>query len=439
MDKYTVDLDQVLNDFEYSELTTDSYAGNTTYQHAPGSSNYASSSKSKTADVKHSITNVFHSLNEYLNSDISSSTPKVHLLDTKENYFIPNDNNNTTFLQSNSKQVNTTEDIGDNEVCVDSDEVENEVGQDSGTKNDETDRVTALLDLKLVEDGENVTEKNGCNNIENLLDLENDIVNNIDVPLNVDDILISNKDDVSNAPSKDSLDQNEGANVINVEVSSERVQAEPLQSVTQDYQDETCRDNLVENAVEVEVQAVKEEPPKLNMKEVVSFEDGLDIDDAALNQYLDELEEEYQEAAEEVVEEKEIVEAKSVVAEAEIVRTPLEVVSVKTEETEPKKNVVPVPVVEEMEEVSVKESVDVSESVTVDEVPKDIEISEETDQKDTESVSSMERPKMLELPVSTVDEVPKREINLIGKVAKLVLRKNKIIRYKNKMSFTYSK
>ncbi|KAK9720845.1 hypothetical protein QE152_g21851 [Popillia japonica] len=287
MDKYTVDLDQVLNDFEYSELTTDSYAGNTTYQHAPGSSNYASSSKSKTADVKHSITNVFHSLNEYLNSDISSSTPKVHLLDTKENYFIPNDNNNTTFLQSNissstpkvhlldtkenyfipndnnnttflqsnSKQVNTTEDIGDNEVCVDSDEVENEVGQDSGTKNDETDRVTALLDLKLVEDGENVTEKNGCNNIENLLDLENDIVNNIDVPLNVDDILISNKDDVSNAPSKDSLDQNEGANVINVEVSSERVQAEPLQSVTQDYQDETCRDNLVENAVEVEVQA----------------------------------------------------------------------------------------------------------------------------------------------------------------------------------------
>ena len=68
MDKYTVDLDKVLNDFEYSELTTE-FTPCRTYV-VPTS---PTGSRAK-CDSKHSITNVFHSLNEYLNSDITASS-----------------------------------------------------------------------------------------------------------------------------------------------------------------------------------------------------------------------------------------------------------------------------------------------------------------------------------------------------------------------------
>lgn len=59
MDKYAVDLDQLLNDFEYSELTDGSRNAE------PQLNNHV---------VKHSINNVFHSLNEYLNTDIAPKT-----------------------------------------------------------------------------------------------------------------------------------------------------------------------------------------------------------------------------------------------------------------------------------------------------------------------------------------------------------------------------
>lgn len=62
MDKFTVDLDQVLNDFEYSELT-DQY-------NAARSQIDTSSSVNHNNVTKHSINNVFHSLNEYLNTSV---------------------------------------------------------------------------------------------------------------------------------------------------------------------------------------------------------------------------------------------------------------------------------------------------------------------------------------------------------------------------------
>lgn len=68
MDKFTVDLDQVLNDFEYSELT-DQY--NASAKVADSSSSTAVPNQNVT---KHSINNVFHSLNEYLNTDINLSS-----------------------------------------------------------------------------------------------------------------------------------------------------------------------------------------------------------------------------------------------------------------------------------------------------------------------------------------------------------------------------
>lgn len=67
MDKITVDLDQVLNDFEYSELT-DQYQSDTSTKET-----YSNSANILRENVgKHSINNVFHSLNEYLNTNITT-------------------------------------------------------------------------------------------------------------------------------------------------------------------------------------------------------------------------------------------------------------------------------------------------------------------------------------------------------------------------------
>ncbi|KAH1012040.1 hypothetical protein HUJ04_001286 [Dendroctonus ponderosae] len=80
MDKYTVDLDQVLNDFEYSELTD---------QQAKSVPDRPQHAVPLQPVVKHSINNVFHSLNEYINSGISSATLLVESPDEPG----PSDNN----------------------------------------------------------------------------------------------------------------------------------------------------------------------------------------------------------------------------------------------------------------------------------------------------------------------------------------------------------
>lgn len=86
MDKYAVDIDQVLNDFEYSELTDSQQ--NLAHAKAAAaavpsqinnvfpSTSQAGPLKVKNVNSKHSITNVFYSLNEYLNSDIGISKDK---------------------------------------------------------------------------------------------------------------------------------------------------------------------------------------------------------------------------------------------------------------------------------------------------------------------------------------------------------------------------
>lgn len=69
MDKYTVDIDKVLNDFEYSERTSQ-------YDKPPTAP--PPSFKFPTTPVKkHSITNVFSSLQEYVNSDIGNKDDTV--------------------------------------------------------------------------------------------------------------------------------------------------------------------------------------------------------------------------------------------------------------------------------------------------------------------------------------------------------------------------
>lgn len=86
MDKFTVDLDQVLNDFEYSELTDQYNTSKVLPEHS-----------STQGVIKHSINNVFHSLNEYLNTNVHSieTVDRVDesLEGFKENLLEINDNN----------------------------------------------------------------------------------------------------------------------------------------------------------------------------------------------------------------------------------------------------------------------------------------------------------------------------------------------------------
>uniref|UniRef100_A0A1Y1MFZ2 FYVE-type domain-containing protein n=1 Tax=Photinus pyralis TaxID=7054 RepID=A0A1Y1MFZ2_PHOPY len=70
MDKYTVDLDKVLNDFEYSELT-DQYNALSSNETAPQRN--PDFYKYNNVPPKHNITKVFESLNEYLNSEIGNN------------------------------------------------------------------------------------------------------------------------------------------------------------------------------------------------------------------------------------------------------------------------------------------------------------------------------------------------------------------------------
>nr|CAI5863923.1 unnamed protein product [Callosobruchus analis] len=67
MEKFTIDLDQVLNDFEYKELT-DQYISRNVPESRASTANQVE---------KHTINNVFHSLNEYLNTSIKvNSLPR---------------------------------------------------------------------------------------------------------------------------------------------------------------------------------------------------------------------------------------------------------------------------------------------------------------------------------------------------------------------------
>lgn len=93
MDKFTVDLDQVLNDFEYSELT-DQYNNSAKF-----TDNNPAVVQSNNVS-KHSINNVFHSLNEYLNTNISN-------LETVDNNVI--DDSERHYLNSNEKEVSVIE------------------------------------------------------------------------------------------------------------------------------------------------------------------------------------------------------------------------------------------------------------------------------------------------------------------------------------------
>lgn len=129
MDKYTIDLDKVLNDFEYSELTEESNGYNTVSSNITNQSVYnyvdkkhmndslpnAQTYKVPATSTKHSMNNVFHSLNEYLNSDIKDyNNPGLSEINEIETRIPSFTSKPQTSIQDLFKGISTDESVSEN-------------------------------------------------------------------------------------------------------------------------------------------------------------------------------------------------------------------------------------------------------------------------------------------------------------------------------------
>nr|XP_022906434.1 zinc finger FYVE domain-containing protein 9 [Onthophagus taurus] len=254
MDKYIVDLDKVLDDFEYSELT-DNFGSSRTYL-AQGGSNYASSSKSRTGDAKHSITNVFHSLNEYLNTDISTKpTAKQPPADSnKENEA---QNNNVEVQTGNLLDLSFPESI----ECKEEAMIITEISENDGICDKNESNCDAVTNLECI-DGDNRVK------------IENDLKN--------EDF------DENKLESEEVNEENEvdGDNNFKLEGIEDEIN-EKNESV--DIKDENI--DLKEENIDLKQENVDLEEEK---DKVIKFDDKFEIDDSTLNQFLDELEVEFE-------------------------------------------------------------------------------------------------------------------------------------------------
>lgn len=431
MDKYTVDLDKVLNDFEYSELT-DNYTAGKSY-HTQTSSNYASSSKSKSGDAKHSITKVFHSLNEYLNTDISSSNiAKVQLDNNKENH-VASTNNNSFIQPVKSKSVvyvdNSIDSVDiDNklkELELNVSEVEGKTNFDCDTQsNEQLNTVDTLLDLNSeenhVSDNKGFIHQINSDNIQSLLDLDgidlnsasfNERINDYP-PICLNNVFIANPTEINTikpveserkVPGEPDLKDNKVLDDNIKEISKTEIDKyeigcditiDSAETVSNVNEREKILKPVENNEIEVEEIVIEEAQevevaPEAPAKDVISFNNALDIDDSTLNEYLDILEDEFHEICD--GEPEDVAEIEDITNEAENIESEI-----------PEEEVLCV----------------TKENTTADGIQEDLSefkaavIQDKNVEQDTESVTSIERPKMLEIPEN---EVPKREINLIGK------------------------
>ncbi|XP_056648092.1 zinc finger FYVE domain-containing protein 9 [Diorhabda sublineata] len=185
MDKFAVDLDQVLNDFEYSELTD---------QYSSTVRNPADTSSSVQHNVtKHSINNVFHSLNEYLNTSVEiPSENNIKTVGDEEKPFKNTETCYNKFPRDNSKK-NIGNDGSNHSITIL--ERQNEGKHENETKDCEND-------ILIKEKHEN--DAGDCDN--DVLIKEKDEIHkndtgdcDMDILVNVKDKIHKNNDDCDNA------------------------------------------------------------------------------------------------------------------------------------------------------------------------------------------------------------------------------------------------
>lgn len=273
MDKYTVDLDQVLNDFEYSELT-DQHSFNQTKSNNKQNSNTYVHNNFKNTNVKHSINNVFHSLNEYLNTDIS---PKCEIQP-----ILPE----PSFSGENSKQ-----EIEDNNVT---DEV-TETSQNHVISDEEIEESHIICEETTPSDNQARSEETSQSDIVQNETIESDIIQNKTIESDIIQSKTIEPDIIQSETIESDIIQNE---TIESDIQTETIEDniksdDPFVVETESIEEKT---DLVEDATttsDLETVTQPEEEEENVIK--VGFDDEIDLDDSELNRYLDELEKEYEE------------------------------------------------------------------------------------------------------------------------------------------------
>lgn len=250
MDKFTVDLDQVLNDFEYSELTDQCNA----------SAKVADISSSITPSqniTKHSITNVFHSLNEYLNTNVNS----LEIVDNNINNDFIGDFSNSSKEKSIKEECKT-----DLNASSQIDEIEELLSDKSDFAFGE---VTALReDFNKFEDHLNaaVTHLDSVNGNGNVSNTEREDL----LPLSKNETIV----DTQELPfdNEDLLTDKSSENHVNLQTELQNV-------VGNDF------------GIRYEQNIIKPSTDITEFKTVIGFEQDLHLDDQEISRLLSELEE----------------------------------------------------------------------------------------------------------------------------------------------------
>lgn len=297
MDKFAVDLDQVLNDFEYSELTehfntaTQSYHKNPTQIHqnnGESSTIHGQFNNTNSTISKHSITNVFNSLSEYLNTDI---TPKYNnSLSENEEVIFNNDQNTATELKLND--VNNSE---------------NEQSQIENNYSEAKEETNELLEIdKSVEEIPQV--------VANLIQVDDEI------DAKLEETEISNE---INEEEKGDVKENTQFSEEIAEDESDKGEHVNVQFETDLNQPEIEQEEVI-----VEVEAIEEKPivqgeqnaeEKTPEAQCVGFIDDLNLDDSEINNAFAELEAEFETEPIKNIEETVTEESKNNECEKEIV------------------------------------------------------------------------------------------------------------------------
>lgn len=345
MDKYTVDLDKVLNDFEYSELTDQ-------YVRQSNASQSHSFSSSRNRGVKHSITNVFHSLNEYLNTEVADKCDVV------------------------TEIVAQTNDAYESPFSVPTDEPVKEIPLIQNLKLEDNNVASTSLgvgegDQKTAENTEIAPES--TENRSEIVEVRSESPAS-SLPV-VDNNLVIIDDVIENTFS----------NNLSEPAADERT-TESTEIVADKHviEEENHEQQIVENAKTIDNQSVEKLPIESLLSEdnssiPVGFDDTFEVDESELNKYLDELENELdiQEDTED---------------------------NVKTLETLEKRD--------ENEEIRSEERLEIGGSSNEEQVKEITENERKDIEEEPEIAPNLPRPVSLELPKEVEN---KRNINLIGK------------------------
>ncbi|KAF2882827.1 hypothetical protein ILUMI_23339 [Ignelater luminosus] len=283
MDKYTVDIDKVLNDFEYSELT-DQYSGGSTSQNSNihASTNHRQDPyKLRSTPVKHTINNVFQSLNEYLNTDIG--------VKSKQNESNDNNAKDTNLPRTQESLLNTSTQYFpialSNSNTVTSDVTKIDEDEKSYNTNETS---------KTIPSENNCLENISIVNSNNTLETHDNEIEDVNEPQ-----LNDEKPKKETNSMKIDLDSSKSEEVTEKENTVSEDDVEKIQTLPDVIDNVSIK--LSEQIKEQEeiISTLKESSPELenDLKEqpvVVGFDDSFGLNDSELHQYLDELESEYE-------------------------------------------------------------------------------------------------------------------------------------------------